>query len=244
MKNNKKWFWIVEWFLAMTVFSMVGFVSLSGYSSEAKNTKVTADIITIQRWIEIKVAEWWSLMAFVSENKKNRISNLSLAWKKATEENYVVWTPNYTALWVKKENFLDPSGKEYVIWATTTWGWRMEIAGVIEVNWKKQTILRWSYRARTTEKFNIESVDKEKNIIILNSAWINAFWKWDYVKVWVMKYNILKIRRDWVTITLDRKIIWNPKTINLVEDEWKNLISDYRDNTKFVEHGSTEVLPY
>ena len=49
---------------------------------------------------------------------------------------------------------------------------------------------------------------------------------------------------DWVTITLDRKIIWNPKTINLVEDEWKSLISDYRDNTKYLEDGSTEVLPY
>jgi outer membrane murein-binding lipoprotein Lpp len=33
----------------MTVFSMVGFVSLSGYSSEAKNAKVTSDITTIQR---------------------------------------------------------------------------------------------------------------------------------------------------------------------------------------------------
>ncbi|MDQ7023381.1 MAG: hypothetical protein Q9M97_07810 [Candidatus Gracilibacteria bacterium] len=45
-----------------------------------------------------------------------------------------------------------------------------------------------------------------------------------------MKYNILKVGRDGITITLDRKIIGKPKTISLVESEGKGLISDYRDN--------------
>jgi len=120
----------------------------------------------------------------------------------------------------------------------------MEIAGVIENNWKKETILRWNYEWRTTEKFSIDKVNKENNIIILNWAWTNAFRVWDYVKAWAMRYNILKARRDWITLTLDRKIIWNPKTINLVEAEWKSLISDYRDNTKNIESGSTTAFPY
>jgi hypothetical protein len=221
---------------------MVGFVSLSGYSSEAKNAKVTSDITTIQRWIETKVAQWWSLMAFVSENKKNRLTNLSIAWKKATEENYVVWTLNYTALWIRKDEFLDPNGNEYVIWATTTWGWRMEIAWVIEIDWKKQTILRWSYSWRGTEKQNINTVSWK--MIVLEYSGTNFFRNWDYVKIWPVKYNIKSVKRDWITIVLDKEVVWKFTKVSLVEAEWKSLISDYRDNIKYVENGSTEVLPY
>jgi len=242
MKKNKKWFWVVESFLAMTVVSMVGFVSLAGYSVEAKNNKVRSDINNITMAITIKQTEWVSLMALVSENNKNRLTNLSLAGKKATEENYKVWTPNYTALGIKKENFLDPNGNDYVIWVTTTWGRRMEIAWVITIDWKKQTVIRWDYIWRDTKKYDIDSISWK--IIILKTYATNAFRNWDYVRIWPVKYTIESVRRDWKTITLNKKVIWHFTRISLVEAEWKNLISDYRDNTKPLENYSTDSLPY
>ena len=242
MKKNKKWFWVVESFLAMTVFSMVGFVSIAGYSNEARNVKVTSDLSTISSTINVKIAEWWALTAFVTGNNKNRLTNLSLAGKKATERNYIVWTPNYTALGIKRNEYLDPNGKDYVLWVTTTWGGRMEIAWIVTVNWQKQTIIKWTYIWRDTKKYDIAHIDWK--VIVLTPAGTNFFRKLDYVKIWPVRYTIEKVARDWVTITLDKEVIWKFTKLSLVESEWKSLISDYRDNTKALENDSTDSLPY
>lgn len=204
--------WAIVW--------TVAYISLQWYSEEAKKSKVTSDIRTILTAISIKEIEWNNVFSMIVKNDKNRISDLSLAWKKATEKNYKVWTLNYTALWIKKENFTDPYWNEYIIWATNTWRNRFEISWVGEYS----SIKKWNYIWRDDKKYNIDEIKKEKNIIILSPNSIKAFYKWDYVQVWVMEYNILKVARDWITVTLDRKIIWNPKTINLLESEWENLI--------------------
>ena len=230
---------VITW---LTTAGTISYISMQGYSNEAKNAKVSSDLTTITRVIEIKVAEWASRLAFVINNNKNRLTNLNLAWKKATKENYSVWTPNYTALGIKREEFLDPSWKDYVIWITRTGGGRMEISWVVEVDWKKQSIIKWNYSPRDNKKYIIDSFSGK--IITLNSNATNAFKNWDYVKIWPVKYNVERVKRDWVTVVLDKEVVWKFTKISLVESEWKGLISDYKDNTKTVISGSNYSLPY
>jgi len=241
-KKNKKWFWVVESFLAMTVFSMISFVSIAGYSTEAKNAKVSSDLSTITMDINTKMAEWAALMSFVTGNNKNRLTNLSLAGKKATERNYMVWTPNYTALGIRRNEFLDPNGNDYVLWVTTTWWWRMEIAWVLTINWEKQTVIKWDYIWRNATKYDIAHISWK--IIVLTPAGTNYLKNWDYVRIWPVRYTIEKVARDGITITLDKEVIWKFTKVSLVEAEWKSLISDYRDNTKALENGLINSLPY
>jgi len=59
MKNTNKGFTLVELIVVITILAILGtiaFISLQGYSQDARNSKVVSDIRTIVTSIEVKLA--------------------------------------------------------------------------------------------------------------------------------------------------------------------------------------------
>lgn len=61
MKNTKKAFTLVELIVVITILAILGtiaFISLQGYSQDAKNAKVATDLKTLASAIEITTTKW------------------------------------------------------------------------------------------------------------------------------------------------------------------------------------------
>ena len=68
MRNTKKAFTLVELIVVITILAILGtiaFMSLQGYSADARNTKRTNDINSIGGSINIKSTKGSSLLSFV-----------------------------------------------------------------------------------------------------------------------------------------------------------------------------------
>jgi len=71
MKNTNKAFTLVELIVVITILAILGtiaFISLQGYSQDAKNSKVVSDTRTIVTAIETKLTEGKITMAGVVDN--------------------------------------------------------------------------------------------------------------------------------------------------------------------------------
>jgi len=69
MINTKKAFTLVELIVVITILAILGtiaFISLQGYSADARNSKRTQDINSIAGAVNVKVTEGASLMSFVN----------------------------------------------------------------------------------------------------------------------------------------------------------------------------------
>lgn len=142
MKNLKKWFTLVELIVVITILAILGtiaFISLQGYSADARNSKRTSDINSISSQVNIKSTEGVSFLAMVSYQTGSSIASYgSIAGTGVTANttgtnNYTAGSPVGTALGMKIEEFQDPNGDSYVIGATTKKEGKYEIAASVEI---------------------------------------------------------------------------------------------------------------
>lgn len=215
MKNIKKqWFTLVELIVVITILAIlwsIAFISLQGYSSDARNSKRTSDLGSLQSALSTQLAQGQAILSFVTSVSDNRI----VAW--ATTAIWWTWiiygtdydagTINYAALpAVKQVDFQDPTGQAYAFWATTKKNWQYELAATIEQGqWAKIAKVQWTYSPR--EKRTI-AITWTTNAVITNltwSAYINYFYPWDWVVrasgTVVVTWSITKISADWMAIT-------------------------------------------
>jgi hypothetical protein len=159
--------------------------------------------------ISAENATWRPLMSFISNGWGNSVlATIALAWSGAEAKAssvYDVGNPNYTSLWIKEENFKDPTDKQYVIAVTTLVGGKYEIAASIEdwAGWFEAAVV-WTYTPRaTTTTGSIASVDSSNNLIVVEDSIAWFFKKGDSITDWTNDAIISKVSSDWLTLTVD-----------------------------------------
>ncbi len=136
MKKIQKGFTLVELIVVITILAILGtiaFISLQGYSQDAKNSKVTSDIRTIVSAIETTITEGdISLSGIVTGTTDaatasgNFVTNTehfgsgvvvngtTLTGTTLANGNYAVGEIDFVALRQNGTDFKDPNGKDYI----------------------------------------------------------------------------------------------------------------------------------
>ena len=129
MKHSLKAFTLVELIVVITILAILGtiaFLSLQGYSQDAKNSKVISDLRTLSTAIESRITGGMSIIDIVKDTATGSNSvewagrtfgNLSLDTPAVIDDasNYNVGTINFTALKQNGIDFLDPEGNDYLV---------------------------------------------------------------------------------------------------------------------------------
>ncbi len=245
MQNSKKW---IAWttFLVMTVILWsIWFISLQGYSSDARNSKRISDISSIQSSLTVKIANWTNILSFVDENKDNKIDStiLSIWWKTSiTSDYYNAWYANYSVLSMRAGDFTDPTNQSpYVVWVTTLGWWRYQIvANMEQASWSKVARVIWTY-ANREKKEVFCSKGENNNQVRIKTAYINMFHLYDNVIITTDKWNIntevTRVSADGLTLWFRNEVV-NPTKISLSNSESIWLIDrmdgDWKSGDNFV----------
>ncbi len=262
MKNLKKWFTLVELIVVITILAIlwsIAFISLQGYSADARNTKRNSNLASLQSAISSKLAATQGgIMSFVVPVTASRISTAgtqSIAWftwaalTSGVTGMYDAGTINFTNLWVKQSDFQDPGTQEdYVIGATIRKLGKYEIAATLEQGSTSVAKVVGDYIARpvTTIATTVISNTPQKRVNITSDAEYGRFFVGDRVSVgWSWSYDILWVSMNGQTLTLsgsNNLVVGNTPNLVLTA-EMAGLIEEGGTPTGTVIDGLT-VLPY
>ena len=214
MKNNvKKAFTLVELIVVIVILAIlatIAILSLVWYSSDARNSKRSSDLGSISTAITTYQTSWNSLLSFIWSNSSWAISASSIvAWTWVISwTDYKSWNPNYTALWLKPNDFKDPSwNNEYLIWITTKLDWKYEVSASIENGAGNRTAkVLWTY----TPRLNASSTSASWTVTtpgvfkLDSQVDVGKFKKWDLV-TWSTAWSwvVASISSDWLNLTID-----------------------------------------
>ncbi len=139
MRNTKNAFTLVELIVVITILAILGtiaFISLQGYSQDAKNTKVIQDLNNISSKINIKTSQK-DAVTYPSLRSNDTFSTNSVSWNFNSgtildNTNYGVGNISFAVLWEDGAKFKDNEGRDY-IFAYAAWGWAsmFQVAGQI-----------------------------------------------------------------------------------------------------------------
>ena len=206
MINTKKAFTSVELIVVITILAILGtiaFISLQGYSADARNSKRTSDLGNIQSAISLKQVEGVPLLSFVSNDPLNEIASPAIAWLadgSAAAGKYDAGTPSYTVLNVVEKDFKDPNDKAYRIGGTTYKGGAFQLAATMEVDGVDTAAVNGTYVARGSGTITPTSYDS--GVVTIPDTSANFFKVNDTVTTASGTTTISKVSRDGVTITL------------------------------------------
>ena len=136
MRNTKQGFTLVELIVVITILAILGtiaFISIQGYSADARNTKRTSDLGSLNSALVTATTKGTPLLAFVASGSNSQLTSASIAGTGVTVgTDYSAGTPNYSAIGIKAENFKDPNGQHYRMGATTKIDGKYEFAASME----------------------------------------------------------------------------------------------------------------
>ncbi|MDD2870488.1 MAG: type II secretion system protein [Candidatus Gracilibacteria bacterium] len=243
MRNTKNAFTLVELIVVITILAILGtiaFISLQGYSADARNSKRTSDIGNIQSAISLKQVEGVPLLSFVAENVNALSGGLDIGGSigvLAASGAYAAGTPSYTVLNVIEKDFKDPkSDKAYRIGATTRAGGVFQVAAVLEQDGDETNLVNGTYAARTATGY---TGTPDGTTFSLEDENANRFKVGDVVNG---GRTVDKVSRDGVTLTLSSS--YTGTTLTLANDESAGLIGSTADKTKVVKNLDTTDLAY
>ncbi len=250
MRNTKSAFTLVELIVVITILAILGtiaFISLQGYSADARNSKRTSDLGNIQSAMSLKMVEGVPLMSFITEDTNNEISAIDLAWILDASSTYNAGTPSYTVLNVAAKDFKDPKGdNEYRIGGTTLKGGVFQLAAAMEVDGTDTAQVNGTYVNRSVVS-HTGTTDGQTFTVWDQAA--NYFKVGDTVTHnWATPGDttISKISRDGVTITLAaaEAVVSTATTLELAEAEEAWLIDTTWTATGVIVNLGTTYLPY
>lgn len=253
MRNTKNAFTLVELIVVITILAILGtiaFISLQGYSADARNAKRISDLWNIQSAISLWKIEWVNLLSYIKTNSNNKMTNIALAWSGLVEsDKYDAGTLSYSVLNIDEKDFKDPKGNnEYRIGATSLQNGTFQLTTLIEQEGTNSAQVNGTYIARSNTPISTASVDNYTNtstVVVVNAA-ANRFKAGDYVQDWELTPNIakvIKVSRDGITITVDNGtfVHW---TIELIISESDGLIGASDDVANVITNNDTIDLPY
>lgn len=234
MRNTKKAFTLVELIVVITILAIlwtIAFISLSGYSADARNGKRTQDLNSLNSAISTKTTEWVSLLALVN-GTGSALTNASIAWTSAVAwTDYKAWDVNYATLWIKSEDFSDPDWVAYVMWATSRVNGKFELSASMENgSWEKTAKVQWNYIPRTVSAVGV-TLSSWNKMAITDENDINKFQKWDTLS-WSV--TVLSISSDLQTLTLSDDTLSGSTNLYLGAAESVSLIWAKDDLTTVV----------
>ena len=126
MKNTKKAFTLVELIVVITILAILGtiaFISLQGYSQEAKNSKVTSDLRNITSAIETdSTRNGTTLSDIISNAQATGTNDVSWTFGSGANDgtgvvidiatNYGVGNVNFAKIGQNGEDFKDPNAAD------------------------------------------------------------------------------------------------------------------------------------
>lgn len=215
MQNIKKqWFTLVELIVVITILAIlwsIAFISLQGYSSDARNSKRTSDLNSIQSAMSTQLAQWQTILSFATRVTNNETTALSIAWTWVVAwTDYAAWTINYASLPVKSTDFQDPTWVPYVVGVTTKVNGRYELAAKVE-QWAGSAVAKvvWNFSPRSSGTPVVWALISTwvvtTNVTLNNNSDINLFTPGDTVTSiggTAFTTTITKISTDGKTLTL------------------------------------------
>jgi prepilin-type N-terminal cleavage/methylation domain-containing protein len=186
MKNIQKGFTLVELIVVITILAILGtiaFISLQGYSQDAKNAKVASDLATLAKTIDIattdgtltlsslvtatgtvnEVVATGTISLFSSENVRSTGALSAVT--------YEVGTVNFPALRQNGDDFKDPELNPYVAAVAYSGGTAyFQLAGQQkQASGEYIAIVKGNYIAQENDTVSLVS-DKENTDPIINGA--------------------------------------------------------------------------
>ncbi len=156
MKIGKKAFTLVELIVVITILAVlatVAFISLTGYSQDAKNSKVQSDIRTLVSAIEAKMTKDgttasnlvdWSY-ALANDNAALpilRYKSGASAIAMINKSNYTIWWVDFPTLWQSSDDFVTSEWNQYLlVWVDNFY----QVAGETMENWVYTAVVKWNY---------------------------------------------------------------------------------------------------
>lgn len=110
--NTKKAFTLVELIVVITILAVLGtiaFISLQGYSGEARDSKRLSDVNNLVKKVNIELSKGTNLSSLVSSG--STVSGLTIDWTGSTATQ---WFVDFLAIKENKDDFQD-NGKNYPI---------------------------------------------------------------------------------------------------------------------------------
>lgn len=253
MRNTKSAFTLVELIVVITILAILGtiaFISLQGYSADARNSKRTSDLGSIQSAVSLKQVEGVSLNSFMVTNSANVIATPSIAWNADASASYDSGTPSYTVLNVAEKDFKDPNDQEYRIAATTLKGGAFQISATLEIDNNKTALVNGTYVARGAVSVVLTTTGS--TVVTVWDSKANFFKVRDIINTLsgasvIQTLTIDKVSRDGVTLTLSAAPGATETNIQLALDEVAGLIgsSAWTDTALTpVVNDSTTALAY
>ena len=230
MKENKKWFTLVELIVVITILAILGtvaFISLQSYAGIARNALRLDWISKISTIVETKKQAWISMLAFA--NSGQEVPNAQIWWTwTILWWDYQAGTINASVLEIKSKNFIDPtSGELFRIWVTTKkWG-QYEVATAIEDWWNARSKISGNYEKREIETLNWSGLLGEKTFTLSNTVNINKLLEWDTIS-WpgiAIGTKVVRLSSNWLTIFLDTFLTADTNSIELGSEEVDGLIT-------------------
>lgn len=243
MRNTKSAFTLVELIVVITILAILGtiaFISLQGYSAEARNSKRVQDLSSISSSLNIKLTRGMSVLSAVS-NSDNAAATIALGGASATGVASTIYNAgdvNYTALEMKASEFQDPFGDNYAIGATTKAGGPFELAASIEQDGSEVAEVSGNFNPRTTTSVSGTFVTTSK-FTLTSLTDTGRFKVGDTANGGI----ISNVSTDGMTILFSTPVTSTGSDLGLDAAESTGLIYDGTGESGFVVDWST-YLPY
>lgn len=235
MNTFKQWFTLVELVVVVTIVAILwvlSFQSFSRYMGESRNSVRLDAVGKLSSKIDTYRAMDGSLLNLSMTGAE--LTGVSIAGTWASMSVYKSGIPNYTALSVQQENFLDPKTQDdYLLGVTTKVWWKYNIAFVLESSEWAIAKLIGTWNPRSAQQIAGVGRVGAKSFTVTDVSRIHFFHIGDRVTGTgvVLDTYIENISPEWDIILVSQPFTGSVSSLQLGQDEVGSLIKSIDGDT-------------